>query len=75
VLLGMFRGLQVILGLLASFFIYQSSIFFYHTLKDHLQGENGVTQGLMVLYGGLIMAGLVTVAESIYKAFYVEESQ
>lgn len=74
-LLGIYRGLQVILALLAAFVVYQSTVFFYYSFRDHLRGKNGVTQGLMVLYGGLILARSVTVAEAVFNALYVETTK
>lgn len=72
VFLRAFRGLQAILFLLAGFFLYQSIVFFFHSLRDMHRGENGVTKGLVFLSGGLGLAGLLNVIETAYRFFRTE---
>jgi len=72
VFLRTFKGLQGLLFLLALFFTYQSSVFFFHSLRDMHRGENGVTKGLVFLSGGLTLAGLLNLVETLYRIFRQE---
>lgn len=63
------RSLQGVLFILAVFFCYQAAVFFFHSLRDLHRGQNGVTKGLVFLSGGLTLAGILNIVETIYKFF------
>lgn len=72
VFLKTFKSLQGLLFILAAFFFYQAAVFFFHSLRDLHRGENGVTKGLVFLSGGLSLAGVVNITETLYRFFRTE---